>query len=79
MQITAPMEAPETIAKQQACFPASRQLQRCTRAFTCSHGGRGAVWRKHGAHLKERLWGAIGVMTMHGTLGATIGPPADML
>lgn len=31
------------------------------------------------AHLKDRLWGAMGVITIHGTLGATIGPPADML
>ena len=27
-------------------------------------------------HLKERLWGATGVMRVHGTLGAIMGPPA---
>jgi hypothetical protein len=31
------------------------------------------------AHRKDRLCGAMGVIMMHGTLGATIGPPADML
>ena len=28
---------------------------------------------------KERLCGAMGVMRVPGTLGATMGPPADML
>lgn len=30
-------------------------------------------------HRNDREWGAMGVSSMHGTLGATIGPPTDML
>ena len=28
---------------------------------------------------KDKEWGAIGVSMVHGTEGATIGPPADTL
>ena len=31
------------------------------------------------AHLNDSVWGAIGVSSTQGTLGATMGPPADKL
>lgn len=61
-----------------AAVTAARCGGRCG-GVQCRAGGEGIrVWQR-GAHRKDRLCGAIGVMTRQGTLGATMGPPADML
>ena len=52
--------------------------------LACERASRGrctAIWEDSGTTRgrKERLCGAMGVMRVPGTEGATMGPPADML